>query len=276
MRVPSKILSVIVLTFGLVGVASAQQLTRAQTAQGFMAYGMPAKLANDVAALARQTSGITLDAQGGASVSIINVSQPSNANITYLAGGADPTAPFGAWLGLSGGGNSVLGTAGAAWLSASTSAGSKVTLSAPATDGNIDFWTGGTNKWSLTQFGDLNQAAAGGDLIYTHSAGTRDFTTSVAAAGASQGTATALTSRWQRVTGATGANGVVLPTTPVSGQHAAIINTTGASNLLVYPGVGDFIGNGLVDAAVTVSGGAIIECIAESASKWWCYEAPAA
>ena len=276
MRVPSKILSVIVLTFGLVGVASAQQLTRAQTAQGFMAYGMPAKLANDVAALARQTSGITLDAQGGASVSIINVSQPSNTNVTYLAGGADPTAPFGAWLGLAGGGNSVLGTTGAAWLSASIAAGSKVTLSAPSTDGNIDFGTSGTNRWSLTQFGDLNQAAAGGDLIYTHSSGTRDFTTAVAAAGASQGTATALTSRWQRVTGATGANGVVLPATPVSGQHAAIINTTGASNLLVYPGVGDFIGNGLVDAAVTVSGGAIIECIAESASKWWCYEAPAA
>lgn len=276
MRVPSKILSVIVLTFGLVGVASAQQLTRAQTAQGFMAYGMPAKLANDVAALARQTSGITLDAQGGASVSIINVSQPSNANITYLAGGADPTSPFGAWIGLSGGGNSVLGTAGAAWLSASAAGGSRATISAPATDGNIDFGTGGSNRWSLTQFGDLNQAAAGGDIIYTHSAGTRDFTTSVAAAGASQGTATALTSRWQRVTGATGANGVVLPAAPVSGQHAAIINTTGASNLLVYPGVGDFIGNGLVDAAVTVSGGAIIECIAESASKWWCYEAPAA
>ena len=276
MRVPSKILSVIVLTFGLVGVASAQQLTRAQTAQGFMAYGMPAKLANDVAALARQTSGITLDAQGGSSVSIINVSQPNNANVTYLAGGADPTAPFGAWLGLAGGGNSVLGTPGAAWLSASTSAGSRVTLSAPATDGNIDFGAGGSNRWSLTQFGDLNQAAAGGDLIYTHSSGTRDFTTSVAAAGASQGTATALTSRWQRVTGATGANGVVLPATPVAGQHAALINTVAATAFLLYPGVGDSIGNTAVDTAVSIAGGAIVECIAESASKWWCYEAPAA
>lgn len=276
MRVPSKILSVIVLTFGLVGVASAQQLTRAQTAQGFMAYGMPAKLANDVAALARQTSGITLDAQGGSSVSIINVSQPSNTNITYLAGGADPTSPFGAWLGLSGGGNSALGTAGAAWLSASTSAGSRVTISAPASDGNIDFGAAGSNRWSLTQFGDFNQAAAGGDLIYTHSSGTRDFTTAVAAAGATQGTATAMTSRWQRVTGSSGANGVVLPAGPVTGQHAALINTVAATAFLLYPGTGDTINTNAANASVSIAGGAIVECIAESASAWWCYEAPAA
>ena len=275
MRVPSKILSVIVLTFGLVGVASAQQLTRAQTARGFMTYGMPAKLANDVAALARQTSGITLDAQGGSSVSIINVSQPNNSNITYIAGGADPTSPFGAWLGLSGGGNSVLGTAGAAWLSASTGSGSRTTISAPATDGNIDLGTGGSARWTFNQFGALVQQAAGSDIVFSLSSGIRDFQTSIAAAGATQGTATAITARVQLVTGATGLNGVILPASPIAGQKQTVVNTAGAI-MLVYPGTGDQINILGANTGAPIAANAIAYCEASSASQWYCSEAPGA
>lgn len=88
----------------------------------------------------------------------------------------------------------------------------------------------------------------------------------IAAAGANQGTATAITHAIEIVTAADGAKGVVLPAA-AAGLHRIVFNDS-TSALLVYPASGDGINRGTNDAAVTVGARCWAEFVAVDADDW--------
>ena len=90
-----------------------------------------------------------------------------------------------------------------------------------------------------------------------------------AAAGADITDATALTAELNAVTGADGAKGVKLPT-EAANQIVVVVNTSAASNLLVYPSVAGSQINALgAGAAYTVTPGQVAVFIGRSASLWY-------
>jgi len=75
----------------------------------------------------------------------------------------------------------------------------------------------------------------------------------IAAAGSTQGDATALTKPVNTVTGADGTKGVLLPAA-VAGLVVEVYNSVATHGLKVYPASGDDINDGSADAAVTIEG----------------------
>lgn len=92
--------------------------------------------------------------------------------------------------------------------------------------------------------------------------------TAVSAAGATQGTATALTSRYNIVTTVAASTGVILqtPTSPF-GQEVYVANR-GANALNIYPNTGAAIGSGATNAAVVLPIGQEVTFVAISATQW--------
>lgn len=134
---------------------------------------------------------------------------------------------------------SLAGTANQATVSASTGS---VTISTPATfvaPGTIQDTTG---------------------MMYS--------TATVAAAGSTQGTATALTKSYNVVTPVASSTGVALPTPPAAGLRVVVINK-GANTLNVYPATGGAIDAASTNTAVTlpVNGAATYQ--AASTTQWY-------
>lgn len=89
----------------------------------------------------------------------------------------------------------------------------------------------------------------------------------VAAAGSIQGDAAVLTAgAMNKVTGADGTVGVVLPTT--AANVAVEVYNSSASNLKVYPFLGDNINGGTTNASVTVAARTFARFVAVDATIW--------
>ena len=98
----------------------------------------------------------------------------------------------------------------------------------------------------------------------------------IAAAGNAQNNATAVPANAAvvLVTGASGTNGVILPTPTQIGQQVEIVNTNGTNALLIYPdsgGTGGKIANGAANASYSLAAakGATLVATALSPSQWW-------
>jgi hypothetical protein len=93
----------------------------------------------------------------------------------------------------------------------------------------------------------------------------------VSAAGATQGTATALVSNINNVTVvAAGANGVRLPTA-VAGMRILVRNSDAADALNIYPATGGAINALAANAAFSLAAGLTIELVATTATQWFTF-----
>lgn len=90
----------------------------------------------------------------------------------------------------------------------------------------------------------------------------------VAAAGTNQGTAASLANCSNVVTGASGANGVILPTPKAAGQRVSVYSSAATNALLVYPPSGGTINDGTQDAALSVTARTLKIFEATSTTNW--------
>lgn len=128
--------------------------------------------------------------------------------------------------------------------------------------------TGSGNGGNITGANVVNANLFIGGNVITTSYNIRSITAGIAAAGSTQGTATALTKEINVVsTVSSGANGVVLPTA-VAGM-VLIINNTSADTLNVYPATGGNINSGSVNAAYPHGSGASLQYYATSDTQWY-------
>ena len=104
------------------------------------------------------------------------------------------------------------------------------------------------------------------DLALTGSL-TKSVAGTVAAAGTTQGDATALTKTVNMITTATANQGVKLPTA-AAGLTIKIINTT-AVTIVVYPNTSDVIDGGTVNVGVNLSPYSSVELVAQDAVDWF-------
>lgn len=111
----------------------------------------------------------------------------------------------------------------------------------------------------------LMQFAEEGDIIHAQSIKNTGVET-VAAAGTTQGTATALTYKkwWHQVSSGTG--GVLLPSSG-QGSHRKVKNMSG-STITVYPFTGGSIDGGSANAGVTLATGKTMELYALTSNAW--------
>lgn len=152
---------------------------------------------------------------------------------------------------------SVLGTTNQVAVSAATGA---VTISTPLTfiaPGSVASTTSVTSGTSITSGTTLTS----GTLLID---GT---TASIAAAGATQGTATLLSTTYNVVTTVAASTGVRLPI-PVAGTNVKVINK-GANTLNIYPATGGIIDGAAANSAITLPVGASIELEALSGTQWY-------
>lgn len=98
------------------------------------------------------------------------------------------------------------------------------------------------------------------------------FSTSatVSAAGATQGTATALTTSYSVITTVASGTGVVLMTPAKAGLINSVANL-GANILTVYPASGGAIGGNAVNAGILLSVGETITFLAQSTTQWYIF-----
>jgi len=89
----------------------------------------------------------------------------------------------------------------------------------------------------------------------------------VSAAGATQGTATALTVDYNVITTAAASSGVVLPAA-TAGRRIVIVNK-GANTLSIYPATGGTIDALAANAAIQVAANGSIEIMASSSTQWY-------
>lgn len=129
-----------------------------------------------------------------------------------------------------------------------------------------DIWTVSASDGSVTQ-----DATRGGPITLSKAntyvaqpAGT------IAAAGSTQGTATAITTSFVTVTGATGTAGVKLPAA-VAGRTVFGLNVA-AAILKLYPDTSDAINSGAANASTDLAASTFFVCYAEDAVTWRCLE----
>jgi hypothetical protein len=110
---------------------------------------------------------------------------------------------------------------------------------------------------------------AGGNIYFATSGGYVAYgvTSSITAAGSTQGTATSLTRPINIVSTVSSSTGVVLPAT-VAGMRMIVVNN-GANALNVYPPSGGAINSGATNAAYSQPVGSRIEFIASSTTQWY-------
>lgn len=145
---------------------------------------------------------------------------------------------------------------------------------------NLKLSIGATAKLDLgavdidaTELGFLDGASAGTATaskaaIYDSAGKLVRSVAAPSAAGANQNQATGLTADLNAVTGATGTNGVRLPTA-AAGDSLIVINTHTANALLVYPATGAQINGGGANAAVTVRPLMAVEFVCTAALTWY-------
>lgn len=129
-----------------------------------------------------------------------------------------------------------------------------------------------SNQPNLTQVGTLISLGVTGNVtsnnVIANSYHIRSVGAGLSAAGATQGTATALTKEFNIVgTVPTSATGVKLPTA-VAGMAIVIVNTT-ATNMLVYPDTGATINSLGTNISFTHVAGAALQYIASSTTQWY-------
>ena len=164
-------------------------------------------------------------------------------------------------------GTSIVGTVASA--TAATTAGTLTTGNQP----NI------TTAANLTSIGTLSSLSVGGifnassisstDNISTTSYFVHSVNNSVAAAGATQGTATTLTKQINVVTSATAstADGIKLPSA-TAGMSITIINNASA-NIKIYPATGGTIESLSINGPFTVGAGGRLQLIATAPTQWY-------
>jgi hypothetical protein len=120
---------------------------------------------------------------------------------------------------------------------------------------------------TATAQGDVIECIPIDDGTYAAVAYTSDQVGTVAAAGANQGAATAITKPLTYVTDSNGAKGVVLPTA-AAGAVYEIYNTVASQGLLVYPGSSDDINDGTTNVHVSIAGKTFARFAAVDATTW--------
>lgn len=131
----------------------------------------------------------------------------------------------------------------------------------------------GTEYWNVdTATGQLNQNSTNGSNLVFGKALTgvvNNVVTAITAAGAAQGTATALTGTVNRVdTVAAGANGVILPT-PTVGFTIVACNNDAADSMTVYPASGHSINILSANTGLAVAAGKSAMFIGVSTTQWF-------
>jgi hypothetical protein len=131
--------------------------------------------------------------------------------------------------------------------------------------------------WSISAAdGNLTQNVTNGGNIVLNRV-TTDITRTrevVTAAGTTQGTAAAITGHFIQANGASGTNGVILPTS-VLGRTRTIFNNS-ASVLLLYPAVGGVINANATNASVSIAAYALAYVMEVGSGQYFISEAPAA
>lgn len=95
---------------------------------------------------------------------------------------------------------------------------------------------------------------------------TASISTTITAAGTTQGDATALSKTFNVVTTATANQGVILPTA-ADGLLYTVINGTSVS-IKVYPNTSETINNGTANAAISLPAGATTNLVGTSSTNW--------
>ena len=151
--------------------------------------------------------------------------------------------------------NAVAGANVSGTVSSATTAGTVTT----AAQGNI---TSGGTLTSMTSSGNVQ----GANVIAT-SYHIRSVNAAVSAAGSTQGTGTALTTEFNRVSTVASGAGVVLPTA-VAGMAIVIVNTS-ANTLLVYPASGAAVNSLATNVGYSQTTLATLQYIAISSTQWY-------
>jgi hypothetical protein len=151
--------------------------------------------------------------------------------------------------------------------------GSSPIFSTSTTTDTLNGFSGTTNQVTFTAGGGALTGSIPSDfrppgIVYLAS------TTGITAAGATQGTATALsaTALEHFVTTVAVSTGVRLPTPAAAGAKYTIYNR-GANALNVYPAVGGVIDAGAVNAAVVIPVSTTMQLTSASATQWFTSEA---
>lgn len=138
--------------------------------------------------------------------------------------------------------------AGKVYVGCGDASGAFVRLYTPGTQA-VQIYTNATLRWSVDSDGTLTSQGA-----FNIDMGTGEFVEnagSVAAAGTTQGTATAITAQHTYVTGADGTAGVILPSGANIGATYQI-NNAGALAMTLYPHSGAVINGNGTNVGVTV------------------------
>lgn len=120
---------------------------------------------------------------------------------------------------------------------------------------------------SVTSVGNIQGANVIANSYVIHSVGT-----GISAAGATQGTATALTTEINVVSTVSVGQGVRLPTA-VAGMTIYVVNTN-ANSLNVYPASGATISSLALNTAYSQPTGAMVQYVATSSTQWYMVNAP--
>jgi hypothetical protein len=119
---------------------------------------------------------------------------------------------------------------------------------------------------AATAQGDvIEMAPMNGEAVRAYPWASGDVGT-VAAAGNSQGTATAIEKSVTYVTASDGAKGVVLPTASAGATY--VVYNTVAAALLLYPNTSDDINDGTVNVHVSMAAKTVAICTAVDATTW--------
>lgn len=134
----------------------------------------------------------------------------------------------------------------------------------PLTNNEVDanFTNLNSDKYESGDSVSVDDLTVAGESIYSSTA------TTVAAAGSTQGTATALTQTYNIVTTATAssAEGVVLPDA-ITGKVCTVLNLT-AVTVKVYPASSESIDSGATNASKSLPPGASLTFVASSGTVW--------
>jgi hypothetical protein len=129
---------------------------------------------------------------------------------------------------------------------------------------------------NITSVGSLTSVTSAGNIqganIIANSYVIHSIGTGISAAGATQGTATALTKEMNVVSTVSVGQGVALPTA-VAGMAIYIVNIS-ANAVQVYPASGGTIGSLALNAAYEQASGATLHYIATSSTQWYIINAP--
>lgn len=290
-----KILFIIALLVATQGVA---QTSPAQKTSNLMGLGMPGALANEVAIMQDSLSStaalsfyprsdaqrkIAFDASSDTSITMTfgdgGTTAAQNLSIIGSTGSGDDDAT----LQLSGAGAINNGRGANLVLKGENvvSGGGDATLSAPGNiyvngsgaDSTIVLYTNAAARWTVGATGTLTSDATNGASLVFAKAGTGvvQYVGTLAAAGSTQGDAGQIVSHLTTITAADATKGVKLPATPVAGETYTVINTANAV-LKLYPGTGDTISGLAANANMSLAAYTSTECVAVSASAWWCGE----